>query len=620
MRTKFKLLAIVTIMLLGLAIATIINVSLNFRDYSIKSAMDKANLTANVVRDGLTSHMINGFMDKRQYYLDQISTNDEIKSLWLVRGENVISQYGKGLNGETIRDAIDAEVVQNGKVISKITENTGEIILRVTIPYKATTDGAETNCLTCHKVDRGDTLGAISMEFDISNMRSDGMMTILKILGINLLFIVVALFLINYYVSPFIKLFSNLQNGIRKAYRGDFTHEFQSKVGGDAGKVVEQLNTLFHKMNETFGDIKINLSTFVSRQDCSDDPLFEAKTIINELSDIYKFKKTIELDENKNVVYSRIKDILKSKFNLTNYAMYEINNKHNKRNLIYISDNQLESICHEHIVNADAQKCRAHRTGSNVISSEFQDLCKTCNADDIDYICLPFSINEDYSILISITSKKESDITKFNSYIPSIKNYLEAAKPVIESRILMERLHDTSLRDGMTNLYNRRFLEEFIEQVMNQAKREDEIYHVMMLDVDFFKMVNDTYGHDIGDKVIVALANILKENIRESDLAIRYGGEEFIIMLHNSTDEGALKIAEQMHTAFGKLVFEVALNEKLQKTVSIGIAKFPTDGDTIWKCIKFADTALYEAKNTGRNKIVTFKAEMLDETINNDSY
>ena len=620
MKTKFKLLAIVTFMLLGLAIATIINVSLNFRDYSIKSAVDKAHMTANIVKDGLTSHMVSGFMDKRQYYLDQISRNDGIKSLWLVRGKNVISQYGEGLHGETIRDAIDADVIDNGNVVKKITENTGQITLRMTIPYKATTDGAETNCLTCHDVKAGDTLGAISMEFDISDMRSDGMVTILKILGINLLFIIVALFLINHYVTPFIQLFSNLQYGIRQAYRGDFTHEFQSKVGGDAGKVVKQLNTLFHKMHDTFGEIKINLSTFVTKESYSDDPLFEAKTIINELSDIYKFKKTIELDENKNIVYSRITDILKSKFDLTHYAFYEINNKYNTRDLIYISDIKLDSICNEQTVNNNAQKCRAHRTGSNVISTEFNHLCKTCKPDDKEYLCLPFNINEDSSILISITSKDKLEINKFTTYIPSIKNYLEAAKPVIESHILMEKLHDTSLRDGMTNLYNRRFLEEFIDQVMNQAQREDETYHVMMLDVDFFKMVNDTYGHDVGDTVIVALSKVLLDNIREADLAIRYGGEEFIVMLHNATDEGALRVAKNIHESFAKLVFDVGPNEKLQKTISIGMSKFPSDGDTIWKSIKYADTALYEAKNTGRNKIVTFKSEMFEEEVNSSNY
>ncbi|OHE00487.1 MAG: hypothetical protein A2W82_04205 [Sulfurimonas sp. RIFCSPLOWO2_12_36_12] len=123
-------------------------------------------------------------------------------------------------------------------------------------------------------------------------------------------------------------------------------------------------------------------------------------------------------------------------------------------------------------------------------------------------------------------------------------------------------------------------------------------------------MVNDTYGHDIGDKVIVALSKVLKDSIRESDLAIRYGGEEFVLMLCNATDEGAMSVAKKIHSAFGALSFDVGNSEALRKTISIGIAKFPTDGDTIWKCIKYADTALYVAKDTGRNKIVEFKADM----------
>ncbi len=619
MQTKFKLLAIVTLMLLGLAIATIINVSLNFRDYSINSAIDKAKMTATIVKDGLTAHMVNGIMDKRQYFLQQISANDEVKALWLVRGKKVIDQYGKGFNDETMRDAIDTQVIASGKMFKKITEKADGAILRVTIPYKATISVGHPNCLACHNVKRGDTLGAISMEFDISSMRNTGLITILKILGINLLFIIVALFLINYYITPFLQFFSDLQEGIKKAYKGDFTHEFRSKAGGEAGEVVSQINTLFHKMHQAFGEIRVNLATFATGRLHSDDPLYEAKTIINELSDIYKFKKTIELDENKNVVYSRIKDILISKFELTHFAIYEINNKHNKRNLIYICDTQLESICDDK-VDDDAQQCRAHRTGSNVISTEFQELCKTCTADDLHYICLPFTINEDASILVSITSKAKADIAKFTSCIPSIKNYLEAAKPVIESRILMEKLHDTSLRDGMTNLYNRRFLEEVIDKIMSQAQRGKETYHVMMIDIDFFKMVNDTYGHDVGDTVIVALAKILKENTREADLAIRYGGEEFLVMLHHATDDGALQVATKIHSAFAQLVFDVGVNEKLQKTMSIGMAKFPIDGDTIWKCIKYADTALYEAKNTGRNKIVLFKPEMFENDDGSTDY
>ncbi|WP_295009989.1 hypothetical protein [Sulfurimonas sp.] len=117
MRTKSRLLAIVTFMLLGLTAATIVNISLNFREYSINNALDKSQMAANIVKDGLTAHMVNGMMDKREYFLNKIAANNNIKSLWIARGENVISQYGEGLYNETIRDAIDKEVLRTGESV-----------------------------------------------------------------------------------------------------------------------------------------------------------------------------------------------------------------------------------------------------------------------------------------------------------------------------------------------------------------------------------------------------------------------------------------------------------------------------------------------------------------------
>ena len=607
MKTKSKLLLFVLLMLLGLGLATIINVSLNFRDYSIKSATQKAMMAAAIVKDGLTAHMINGIMDKRDYFLNQISSsNNRIKNLWIVRSNKVTDQYGKGLSSEVIRDAIDKEVLQTGKTVRKITESTDSPMLRITIPYKATVD--KPNCLSCHNVNRGDTLGVISMEFDITDMRNTGIFTILKILAINLLFILVVLFLINYYVSPYMKLFSNMQKGIRKAYKGDFSHEFTTSIGGDAKIIIDQLNILFRKMQETFGDIKHNLSIFIPQgYIASHDPLQEAKTIIGELSDIYKFKKTIELDSTKEIIYQRIIDVLHNKYELSHFAFYEIDTLKETRELIYIT--QGESICKD-TVDADASLCRAHRTNMTVISSEFTHLCLECDCEGLEYICIPFTINDENSLVISITTKDQNELNKINAFVSSIENYLEAAKPVIESKMLMEKLRASSLKDPMTGLYNRRFLEEFIDTVANQAKRNKITYSVLMLDVDFFKNVNDTYGHDVGDKVIAKIGEVLLGNIRESDLAIRYGGEEFIVLLQNATDEGTKKIASKIHSEFANLLFDVGNDQTMQKTISIGIAKFPKDAESIWKCIKYADTALYVAKTTGRNKIVEYSPEM----------
>jgi len=609
MHTKSKILLIVTIMLLALGLATIVNVALNFRDYSIENAIEKSKMTASIVENGLTAHMVNGVMDKRQYFLDQISNNDDIKSLWLVRSQKVIKQYGEGFNNESTRDAIDKKVIDSGETVKRITEHAENITLRITIPYKANIKNGDTNCLSCHDVQRGDTLGAISMEYDISHMRTSGAITIFKILGINILFILIVLLLINRYVTPYTMLFENLQNGVTKAYSGDFTHKFETTVTGNEKQIVEHLNTLFQKMQETFGDIKNNLSTFTPQNNLlSSDPLQEANIIIHELSDIYKFKKTIERDATKEIVYSRVIDVLTNKYNLNQFTFYEIDDVKSTREVIYETKPN-QSICLEQ-VDEKASVCRAYRTESDVISTDFSEVCKSCDAKDLDYICTFFNINSEVSLVLSITANTKDEINRINSIIPNIRHYLEAAKPVIESKVLTEKLRDTSLRDGMTGLYNRRFLEEFIDQVMSQALREKETYSVMMLDVDFFKMVNDTYGHDVGDKVIVEIGKLLKDSIRESDLAIRYGGEEFVIMLHNADDEGAMQVANKIHKDFANLIFDVGVGETMQKTMSIGVAKFPRDGDSIWKCIKFADTALYVAKTTGRDKIVTYSAEM----------
>lgn len=608
MQTKFKLLGVVTIMLLMLTAATIINVSLNFRDYSIQSAIDKSNMAANIVKDGLTAHMVNGIMDKRQYFLDKIAANNNIKALWIARGENVTKQYGKGFDSENIRDEIDKEVLATGKTMQQMNENATNTTLRVTIPYKASTHDNNINCMSCHDVANGATLGIISMEFNISDMRNAGMLTILKIVGINLLFIVVALLLINYYVTPYMRLFESMQQGIKKAYSGDFSHKFLSKVGGEAKVVIDQLNSLFSKMQDTFGEIKYNLATFIPQNSLAknDDPLHEAKTIINELSDIYKFKKTIELDGSKDDVYSRIIDIIKLKYRIGHFAFYEVKNLANTRDLIYSTEEQ--NICFEK-TNKNALECRAHRTDSVTISTEFPNLCKACSAYDLEYVCIPFNINHDISLVISMTSDNIDEVEIMKQNISSIKHYLEAAKPVIESQILMEKLRDTSLRDGMTGLHNRRFLEEFIDKLISQAQRNKDTYTLLMIDVDYFKMVNDTFGHDAGDKVIIELSKILKKSIRQSDLAIRYGGEEFLVLLNNSTPEGAMSVAQKISQSFSKMVFNFDMQE-VKKTLSIGMATYPSDATSIWKCIKFADTALYEAKKSGRNRIVLFEEHM----------
>ena len=606
MNTNRRILFIVALMLIGLAIATITNVALNFRDYGYTNAIEKSKMTAEIVRDGLTAHMVNGIMEKREFFLSNIANIEGVQALWIVRADNVIAQHGGGLQNERARDDIDQKVLKEGKIISHVREDSQNAILRVTIPYIATAYGSP-NCLSCHNAKEGDVLGAISMEFNINDIRQTGALTIAKIFAINLLFIIIALWVTHHYFKPYMKLFENLQQGIKRARTGDFSFRFTTTLKDGGNEVAEQMNTLFEKMNETFGGIKQDLGTFMSRSNIScADPLNTAGTIIRELSDVYKFKKTIELDNTKDEIYDRFIYILKEKFHFNHFALYEVDKQSKTRRLIYITDHK--SFCSP-LVDQDATECRAYRTNSDIYSTDFPNVCQNCSDHDKEYTCIPFNINNDLALTLSYSAKDTETIELLNQTLPSIKNYFEAAKAVIESRTLTDKLRDSSLRDGATKLYNRRFMEEFIDKSAEQALRSNVSYSILMIDIDYFKMVNDTYGHDSGDVVIKSLAEILQSTVRKADLPIRYGGEEFLIFLHNTTKEGALIVAEKIRTQFSAKKYQFG-NDTVEKTLSIGIAHFPSDADSIWKVIKFADIALYEAKNNGRNRVIEFESKM----------
>ena len=609
MNSNKKLLLIVAIMLLILMIATVVNVALNFRDYSYKSTLQKANAAATYVRDGLTAHMVNGIMDKREFFLNNIKNHKDIKDFWIIRSDAVIKQFGPGFKNEGARDEIDKEVLKTGKVKYTVTENTDEAFLRVTIPYKASAYGSP-NCLQCHKANEGDVLGAITVEFDITDIRMTGILTIAKIILINIIFLIIALIGVNYFFKPILNLFDKLGKMIQYARMGDYSKRITLDAKGEGKNVVEQINTLFEKLEETFEDLKNSLSTFVANSNIAcENPLEESKKIINELSNIYKFKKTIELDDTSEDIYKRLYYIFENKFMLKHYKFYIINNEKNERKLLRKHGEKLACDCSG--IDNDANQCRAFRTGSEVISEDFNGVCQHCKTKkNVLYICIPFQVDSEVTFILMTYTDSKDEYMRIHKELKHLENYFDAAKPVLESKLLMQKLKETTLKDGLTGLYNRRFLENFIDQFAKQAERTNTTYAILMIDIDFFKMVNDNYGHDVGDMVIKELAYILKTSIRASDMAIRYGGEEFLVLLHNPEKSKVIMIAQNIVEKFKSIEFQIKSGETFTKTLSIGIAYYPEQANSIWKAIKFADTALYKAKNNGRDQVVEFTPEM----------
>ena len=155
------------------------------------------------------------------------------------------------------------------------------------------------------------------------------------------------------------------------------------------------------------------------------------------------------------------------------------------------------------------------------------------------------------------------------------------------------------------NLYNRRYLSEIAEELLLLAKRQTIPLSVLMIDIDKFKNINDTYGHDVGDEVIKLLANSLIEHVRQSDIVVRLGGEEFVAILPDSDIDNAQIKAEDIRKIIENLEFKLENSTMIKFTVSIGVSNYEIDNDYSFdKVLKKSDEALYEAKESGRNKVV----------------
>ena len=166
---------------------------------------------------------------------------------------------------------------------------------------------------------------------------------------------------------------------------------------------------------------------------------------------------------------------------------------------------------------------------------------------------------------------------------------------------LNEELKTASRVDGLTGLYNRRYWQERFDEMHKLCVRREKPSTALMLDIDHFKRINDTYGHQAGDKVIKMLAALIKRCVRETDLAGRYGGEEFAIILNDSSVEDAKIVAERIRQLAKRLVVEHE-GESISFTVSLGLAQFSPDFKGAMAWLECADQALYEAKGNGRNQ------------------
>ncbi|MBI4742061.1 MAG: bacteriohemerythrin [Betaproteobacteria bacterium] len=233
--------------------------------------------------------------------------------------------------------------------------------------------------------------------------------------------------------------------------------------------------------------------------------------------------------------------------------------------------------------------------------------------DNGAYFCLPMSVVGETLGLVTLKRPPADMDWAVGEWRQLAVSFAESIKMSISNLKLREALREQAIRDPLTCLYNRRYLESVLPRELNRSVRLQRPISVVMVDIDHFKRFNDTYGHKAGDAVLEAVARNMQEFLRNSDLACRYGGEEFLILLSEMDGESAVRRVERLLERVSLLAIEIEGLGLPTITFSAGVASCPQHAVQQEQLIGLADAAMYAAKNSGRNRVVLYGHQALDQ-------
>jgi diguanylate cyclase (GGDEF)-like protein len=635
---NFKVSLFFVVVSVGLIVVLTAITYFAFRQFSIHAATEHVRTAAEITRVHLTEAMVNGTIDQRQTFLLRLAEVQNLKVARVVRSPVLELQFGENRKGEYLPDEIEGRVLKTGESLFKTTEQGGEIVFRGTIPYVANLGGSP-NCLQCHTAKAGDVLGAITLTMSITSLRQTAIITVAGIAGVVLIAVIVLFILLFYLLKPISKTASDIERAVQDAIEGNFRNEIKKQTNDEIGKIASDMNRLLKFLGDGLDRINNYISQLVDRkQSRHENQLLATIDMVKNMTQISQYKNAIEEDETKMDVYNRMIRTFNTKFfrEQGEFSIFEVSGDGDALLQIPYSQN-METACRwcQQRILSHPRSCRVFHTAHMINGLIQPDICYSFKQidDEADLrnadekvpvvtkngekgeetqrrypLCFPILKSGIVGSIVQMVVK-ETDKDRILAALPYIKVYMADTAPVLEVRRLMDTLRESSLRDPMTGLNNRRFLEEYIDTLTASMRRKQTHIAILMLDLDHFKMINDTYGHDAGDAVLKSLANVIKSSVRSSDIVIRYGGEEFMVVLQDTSSAYALSVAEKIRATVESMKISHG-GVTLQRTVSIGVADFPGDSNTFWQAVKFADVALYNAKDTGRNRVVHFESDM----------
>jgi diguanylate cyclase (GGDEF)-like protein len=373
-------------------------------------------------------------------------------------------------------------------------------------------------------------------------------------------------------------------------------------TGAMMGEEIRQVADQFWRMYFALETHQQERATELGRQ-------AEVQRVLNKrLLEMHQVAQQLQQATSEEEVYRILTHTLRDALHLRQILILRLNASEDRLELVWEEPKRQGLRIDGYPVWDEPSRCPVIRSGREYIVQDVRRdltcLSSLSNNEDGAYWCVPLVIGGrtiGVAHLVSEVTDCWTDETR--KWTEALINL---AAPMVGHLRHLERAKRRALIDELTSTYNRRFLEEVLAKlILPDERRKGQIISILMMDLDHFKSVNDTYGHQVGDLVLKTVASTMHRALKESDVLARYGGEEFMAVLPRTDSGGAVVVAERLRVAVADLSLRrLAPAAPDHVTISIGVATYPTHAKTVQELIRIADAALYQAKSFGRNRVV----------------
>jgi diguanylate cyclase (GGDEF)-like protein/PAS domain S-box-containing protein len=522
----------------------------------LDGAQRRAMVSADGIINGMNMLMVTGMIsipENRRLFISKMGASENVKELRIIRAKQVQDQFGPGLPEEQAKDELDKQAILSKQPQFLLKEDPNLPTLRTVVPFIVSTNFRGTNCLMCHHVEVGSVNGAASIILDLTEEFSAIKRTRIALLFgqavLQILLFFSIHFLIRRFMSPVIKLQSTMESMQRRGSMEQFVPIELDKGGLDE---IGKLTVAFNQMAEALGNSEKSMKLSTSIYQTNADGI-------------------IVTDESNLIV-----DVNPAFTNITGYTLNEVIGKNPRI---------LQSGHHD---------------------EEFYRKMWQAIQNDGYWQGEIWDKRKDGGIFVKLAY-----INVLRRSDGSVYRYVEQFSDITEKKQKDDLIYWQANYDQLTSLPNRRLLNDRLGQTIASNKRNGRYGALLFIDLDKFKTINDTLGHEYGDKLLVDVAKRLKLCVRDVDSVARLGGDEFVVLLESlsvdteNASQEAAQIAEKMRAS---LASPYLLDQiECHTSPSIGVYLFSGNNEeSAEEIIKRADIAMYQAKDSGRNTVRFF--------------